>query len=290
MEPAPALKDLRRDVGKLSNAPEFAVRWLARRPRALYGWKKRFASKPLFEESWDNLIILDGCQYTAIRKNAIFDGELEHRWSPATVTREFMNWHFSTADHAHDDTILVTAAKFDPLNPDSFFRFVDNDDEFNPELGTIPPEPVIEKAAELSERYDDKRIILWLLQPHSPFIDKDGVILDGCGGWNSSPSGFDGRYDGSEPKVWELLESGEVEKEQAWDAYVDSLVYVQEQLKPFLEQLRGKTVITSDHGQVFGSRPSVLFTREYGGGTPGPKMMKVPWLNLPYDETKAQPR
>lgn len=51
---------------------------------------------------------------------------------------------------------------------------------------------------------------------------------------------------------WEAVSTGTIEKEIFWEAYRDNLIRALEKAIPLVEQLPGKSVITSDHGNAIG--------------------------------------
>ncbi len=104
------------------------------------------------------------------------------------------------------------------------------------------------------------------MQPHYPFI---------------GPTGQD-YFDLESLAFWDRVESGEIPVsntiiEQAYEENLDvALPYVKE----LLEELAGKTVVTSDHGQMLGERAGIL-PRTYYGHPPGlyhPTLVGIPWL------------
>lgn len=249
--------------------------------RVLYAMNKKRSMVSVFDGEWDNLIILDSCRYDALKCNSIFEGDIIPLISPGITSTKFMERNFSMNAGGHNDVIMITAAKWkSKLNPDAFFRFFENDQHWDPDLRTIPPKPVIGRAKKAMKKYPNKRLILWLMQPHSPFINENGKIIE-ARGWGSPPDSLDVDDSGSsKPTVYDMLRNGELTRSEVWTAYTECLKYVQRELKPLINDISGQTVITADHGTAFGDRPFLLSSREYGGGTPGPETMVVPWFTL----------
>jgi len=245
----------------------------------VYSLKMKQLYTPIMSKSWDNLIILDACRYDAFLKCCELDGELECHISPAKQSSEFMQYNFNQKSGIYNDTIYVTANKFWPLNRNSFFEFIDNDDVWDENMGTIPPAPVIERAQKAISNSPNKRLIVHLMQPHSPPINSDGQIIE-CAGWK--PSTVEQDYNPSKPPFSDMLRAGTIDREVGWQAYLECLRYVLNEITPFINNLSGKTVITSDHGWMCGEKPfPILSTAKYGSAY-APQTMKIPWFIMPY--------
>lgn len=254
----------------------------------LYGWNVKRKATPVMEEDWDTLIILDSCRYDAFEQHCDLEGVLERRLSLGRKSREFINENLSGEDGEYNDTIYVTANRHTLLNKNAFFAVIDNDDMWDPELGTIPPDPVIERAKEALIENPNKRLIVHFMQPHRPPIDENGQLIQ-CSGW--SPSTIDTEsiegYNSSTPSFWSLLQNKELNRDDAWHAYVKGLMYILEKVEEFNQEIDGKTIITADHGVMFGEQPfAFLSSDHYGGGAYGPQTMEVPWFSLPYIERR----
>ncbi|MFC7028075.1 hypothetical protein ACFQH8_12520 [Halomicroarcula sp. GCM10025710] len=62
----------------------------------------------IFEEDWDNLLILDACRYDMFEEQHSLPGRLESRISKSSHTSEFLQSNF--ADRDLRDTVYVTAS------------------------------------------------------------------------------------------------------------------------------------------------------------------------------------
>lgn len=230
----------------------------------------------VFAEDWDNLVILDACRHDVFEAESTLAGTLEARESKASETVGFLKANFSGRDLR--DTIYVTS------NP-QLYRFRDEidvnlhdvinvwqDEGWNDALGTVRPETTTEYAIEASEQYPDKRIVVHYIQPHYPFLqtevdfDKGHLEID----------------DPNDPNLWykkmwgELLVSGDT----LWQLYVDNLRQTLPHVETLLDSLQGKSVVTSDHGNMFGERSFPIPIREWGHphSTFTEELVKVPWL------------
>lgn len=233
-------------------------------------------TKKICKKDWDNLIILDSCRYDLFKKNIKMDGELHTRLSLGKSSHKFMSENFSIEEDSHDDIIYVTANHDKPLNRNAFFKFIDNNDKWDEELGTIPPEPVIVRAKKYAKQYSNKRIIVHLMQPHSPFIDENGKIIDSRG-W-TVPRVDDYEYKPNKSRIWDMISEGIVTEADAWYAYKKCLQYVLNYVKDFVRYVDGKTVITSDHARMFGERPTIFSDKKYGKHAYTLPSIIVPWF------------
>ncbi len=120
------------------------------------------------------------------------------------------------------------------------------------------PEPVVRDAKTARKLYPEQNLIVHFMQPHAPFVAAD-LESDGMGS--------DGDY------LWDKARRGEYKREELWDAYKQNLEYVMEQVEELVEELAGKTVITSDHGNYVGERN--LYAHPPGGNSD--YVRKVPW-------------
>ena len=225
-------------------------------------------------QDWDNLIILDACRYDLFRDIGApqLPGTLDKFQSRGTHTGEFMKQNFTEVDHKD---IVYVSSNPNPAEVDARFFDVISvwDNGWDDDLHTVPPEEMTEATITASKDYPNKRIITHYLQPHYPFIGEIGEQFHEKYGYTEL----------SEPDhMWLKMRRGEVSKEKAWNAYEENLEVVLSYVKKSLEELSGKTVVTSDHGNAFG---------EYGiyGHPPRayiPSLENVPWFEVEYDTRK----
>lgn len=222
----------------------------------------------IFAADWDNLIILDSCRYDVFANLYTLPGTLMKRESRGTGTREFLHGNFRDRD-LHD-TVYITA------NPQLYYH----GDKINTQLhkifniwqdagwddnaGTVRPEKLTEYAQEYAAQYDDKRLIIHYLQPHRPFLGPTAEDHPDLGS-------LFGAEDTAKPTV---------SREVYWQAYEENLELTLPSVRELMESLDGKTVVTSDHGQVIGERLFPLPIRDYGhwSGNYIDELVSVPWL------------
>lgn len=229
----------------------------------------------VFGRDWDNLIILDACRYDLFERWSGLDGDLEQVTSRGASTTEFLDGNFS-GRNLHD-VVYVTA------NP-QYFRHrgsidcelhdvvnVWREDGWNEKYGTVLPETVEGFAATAAEKYDDKRLVVHYMQPHYPFLDA-GTTFDK--GQLENPD--------NDAAFWRRIMTGKlsVNTDRLWALYEHNLEVVLKSVDQLLDSLDGKTVVTSDHGNMLGERSAPIPIREWGHprGIHTPELVEVPWL------------
>lgn len=221
---------------------------------------------------WDNLLVLDACRADVFEAVADLDAFDAYRrvTSRASMTAEWTqkNWR----DGAFGDTVYVTA---NPLvskhAPGSFFALHDVwDDGFDEECGTVLPETTAD-AARAAFR-EDKRLVAHFVQPHVPFYATDLGLGRNTPSWTG-----DSTYN-----EWEAVRSGDLSAAAALAGYAETLELGLESALTLAAELPGRTVFTSDHGDLYGQRVWPLGMRLYGHprGHRHPDLVEVPWAVL----------
>ena len=249
----------------------------------------------IFEEDWDNLLVLDACRPDMFDRICWLDGKLETRISLGPKTPRWMEQNFNGRNLS--DTVYVTA------NPQYELNDVDTDfaalypvwrDAWDDENETILPKDVVEYTREAAEEYPNKRLLVHFMQPHYPFIGDLGQELSEHSGLEASRLGAQGeearRY---APTIWKQLEADEVNKDEVQRAYDENLRLVLEEIEMLVNELDGKTVLTSDHGNLLGERAFRVerwlprLSRRYGHPEVYSKaLLEVPWFEVPCDKRK----
>lgn len=262
-------------------------------------WKDRFAHRALgpvqtlfhdtsfrvMDEEWDVLIVLDACRadlFREVQDTAQYDAYRTVQ-SAGSGTDEWVRRNFS--GQALTDTVYVTG------NPvvsrsvrTSFHAFHEVwRGGFDPEAGTVPPEPVTAAAIDAREQYPDKRLIVHYLQPHYPFLGHPELRFSTFGETESIDAAV--ARDGADD-VWEALGLGLVDYDTVWAAYADNLERVLDSVDDLLDVCDGRTVITSDHGNLLGERVSLLNLSLYGHPpyVHHPALRTVPWAVIDGEE------
>jgi len=232
------------------------------------------------ERDWDTLVVLDACRYDVFAANNPFTVPAERVNSNASHTSDFLSANFAGD---HPDTVYVTASP-QVANHGGDFAHVEHvwRDGWDEATDTVLPETMTDRALEVAETYPEKRLIVHYMQPHYPFIGEAGADLAAQGSF------LDGRADRAYPSAWERLDAGAADEDQVWDAYEENLRIALPEVQRLVEALDGKTVVTSDHGNLFGERVSPLPIDIYGHppGIADEELTAVPWVELPFEQRR----
>jgi len=237
--------------------------------RSLHG-RRGFRIGPA---DWDNLVVLDACRADAFEEIVELDRFDSYRtvWSLGSATVEWTRENFSKEQYG--DIVYVTANPYTTVTVnDAFHDIVEIwRTEYDESLQTVPAPAVEQATREIRDEYPNKRIIVHLMQPHIPFIGAESYSFDG---WTPPHRG--GRDAHS---VFHALSAGSYSVDDAWEAYLENVEYVMNTVTSLLSNLNGKTVVTSDHGNLFGERTPPVPIRGYGHitGLINEKLRRVPW-------------
>lgn len=260
--------------------------------------QNRVAGCDVMAEDWDNLLILDACRFDMFERANTIPGRLESRRSKGSATLEFVRNNF--AGERHYDTVYVTGNPF--VSTDAGDAFHDLYEvwrtDWDDELGTVRPEPMCEAVLRANEAYPNKRLVGHLMQPHHPFIGPTGrELLDDPAGNEAArrrmldEAEADAGADDRDRRVWIQLADGRLPFEDVREAYMENLELVLPAVERLVEALPGKTVVTSDHGNLM-DEPAYGFlstgSRRFAHPVhaTGEPLVKVPWLVCPADERK----
>lgn len=250
----------------------------------------------LMAEDWDNCYVLDACRYDMFVELHPFEGDLDYRISQASSTMGFLEANFGEA--THHDTVYVTANPMHAVDEwcdvdlETVFHAVVDvwKEEWDADLGTVPPERMATGVRDAAETFPNKRLLAHFVQPHHPFIGPTGKSM--------TDRGIIGRQKALHPsgdsdpaearKIWERLRRGDVSKRRVWKAYKENLELTFPHIESLLEDVSGRTVITSDHGNLVGEFLWPFPKREYGHpiGLAAPQLLKVPWLVIDTDSRR----
>ncbi|ELZ17396.1 alkaline phosphatase family protein [Natrinema limicola] len=227
---------------------------------------------------WDNLILLDACRYDLFDARNQLNGDLQSVRSKGSDSWEFMNANF--AGRTLHDTVYVTANPHVYELPENTFHAVENllETRWDEESGTVRPAAVVEEAIEALDRYPEKRLIVHFMQPHFPFLGPTGQTFDHMG-----IKDLDAAERSDAPNPWfGLIYEDTVDAETVLMAYRENLDLLFPHVERLLETLSGKSVVTSDHGNLIGERGFPIPMRMYGHprGLNRDEVRTVPWLEL----------
>jgi hypothetical protein len=235
----------------------------------------------VFDRDWDNLIILDGCRYDLFEEHNTIAGDLEKVTSKGSTTTEFIRGNFHSR-RIHD-TVYVTANGQLANHRDEFdvefhrtWDIWTEDEAWDDENHTVLPETTTAYATAAAEQHPNKRLVVHYIQPHYPFID--------------SPISIDDAFDPDTPDFWNRIFRDElsIPRETLWEAYRDNLLRALPHVQELVDELDGRTVVTSDHGNLLGERVYPIPISEWGHpySTWVPNLVEVPWLVVEGDSRK----
>ena len=254
------LEDIRSVFSQPKLLPYEANRIGIRMNQFYYGKVSAHKGINVMAQDWDNLLILDGCRFDMFRDQCGLTGRLEAKQSQGSSSWEFLSGNFGNKQF--HDTIYITANPHTPKLPEETFFLTKNllSEEWDAELKTVTPETVTEVTKSIAEEYPKKRIIVHFMQPHFPFIGSKGCKLDQRG-ISPGPIGS-----GDTNQIWVRLKDprSDVEIDEVREAYYENLDIVLPYVSDLLEYLNGKSVVTSDHGNLLGERTAPVPARGYG--------------------------
>lgn len=271
--------------------PQYVARELNRLyHRRLYTRPFNTQGVSIFEEDWDILVILDACRYDMFKEQSDLEGTLEFRRSRGSNTVEFLSANFAAKDLS--DTVYVTAnpqlyRHRDRINP-NLHAVIDvwQEDGWDEEHKTVLPETMVEYTERIAREYPNKRIVSHFIQPHYPFL-VDEIVFDDSEVFLQP----------DEPDCWNQIFTGDirVKKSSVWQAYRATLDRALPSVASLTKSLKGKTVITSDHGNMVGERSFPVPIKDWGHphGLYTKQLVKVPWLIIEDSDRRtvnAEPR
>lgn len=260
------------------------IRWVGMQINAkIHRWFDIGNGVEFMNEDWDNLIILDGCRYDVFSERNQISGELQSKQALGSQSWDFMQQNF--VDKTFHDTVYVTSNPFaSRLDKNTFHAVINLLDEWDPELQTVHPETVVEAARRAHSAYPNKRLLIHFMQPHYPFIGPAGQQIEHKGHGRNHEDQLEG---GS---IWSMLRLGSagVTENEVWTAYCENLDIVLPYAQRLLNEISGKSVITSDHGNLVGERLWPIPVRGYGHprGLRAPQLLTVPWLVVESEERR----
>lgn len=247
----------------------------------------------VFNQDWDALVILDACRVDALQEVAPeynFIDSLESVRSVGSSSFEWMNQTFST-DYRDEisrtayvtqnsftgkilgrggttgqATLPVGPSGFDVVDPselgylEELWRAgFDTDSEWMAQSEVterMHPRYTTDRAIRAGRSVDCERLMIHYMYPHDPYILAESKL---------------------QPRFDSALKAGRATRAEVWDAYLENLRFVLDEVELLLENLdRDRVFISADHGEAFG---------EYGfyrhpPACPLPTVRRVPWARV----------
>lgn len=226
----------------------------------------------VYDRDWDVLVVLDACRADLMAEVAAeyeFVPEVRTVRSNASKTSDWLDETFALNRRREmAETAYVTGSPFSTGLDSADFALLDEVWEYgwDDDLGTIPAEPITDRAIDHWRSGEYERMIVHYMQPHFPSVPHPEL------GSELEPDRFGQAWD----SIWDRLRKGKVSEAAVRRAYRENLVYVLERLEVLLTSIDAeRVVITADHGNTFG---------KWGlyGHPPAPiaEIRNVPWCEL----------
>lgn len=258
-------------------------------PFHLNVYPTRRGSIRVMDEDWDTLVVLDGCRADLFEAGAPLETYDDYRrvTSAGSATQEWTRQNFTGCSFG--DTVYVTANPFVSRETSGAFHDVIEPwlTDFDETERTVRPASVTDAALAAHDEYPDKRVVVHYMQPHHPFVEAPDVQyhgwdIDDFEAWTEQKeeTGLAEEQAGDHPHTpWEALYLGLVTEKRLREAYAANLDLVLASVDDLLADIEGRTVITSDHGNMFGERTWPVPLRVYGHptGVRNPELVRVPW-------------
>jgi hypothetical protein len=120
--------------------------------------------------------------------------------------------------------------------------------------GRVHPRYTTDRAINAARSRENERLIVHYMYPHSPYPNAKNKKLH--------------------EKFTHPLQRGEVSRDEVWEAYLDNLRFVLDEVELLVENVDGTVVLASDHGEAFGE----YMFYEHPIACPVPSVRRVPWV------------
>lgn len=246
-------------------------------------WMHLQAQEALLNDLFEGrftLILLDACRYDYFERNypTYLKGNLTPVRSSASWTGDWLEVIFGRFKEQLTNVKIFSATPYinskgipvGRFNAKSYIRkgkIIDIWDwGWDSKLGTVHPDTVVEAVRE--EGLEDKNII-WFMQPHLPYIGETKLLVP--------RDVINGKIIASR---WlaKKIRTNEISKEYLFRAYEDNLKLVLKAVERLIKdvEVKGRCVITSDHGELLGESGAYLHPSYLNF----PEQRIVPWLDI----------
>jgi len=222
---------------------------------------------------WNNCFIIDACRLD-LYNETYPDDNARKRVTLGSSSPDYVRQTYSDGDYS--EVVYVTgnphfgSHKFNGLTGGREAEEVFHDvfhtwkTDWIEGEGRPSTQAIVRDAKTARKLYPDKKIVVHFMKPHHPFSGYD------FSGFNHE---LDGTYLNS---VWSHAERGNISWTEVWEAYKDNLVEIMDLVRPLAKEMDGKTVVTSDHGNLCGENGM--------GHHPGMRdekpLREVPWVEF----------
>lgn len=226
-------------------------------------WFDHRQSTNVFDEEWDNLIILDACRFDYYEEETSISEGLEKIRSVAPNTPLFLD--NSLNDDHHHDTVYVTAnPRVEERERGTFHNIINVwKEEWDEEIQSVRPENMTDCVLKAHADFPDKRLVAHYIQPHTPYIGERGKVF-------LNENMLSGRrkegINEESIRIMNAIRYGLIDISDAYlhKLYRENLQVCLEGVEALVEQLPGKTIITADHGEHLGETVGPIPYKVYG--------------------------
>lgn len=230
----------------------------------------------VMDKDWDNLILLDSYRADLFREQSCLEGDLSIFVSQGTWSLEFIVNNFR--ESKFHDTVVVTAnpyyQRYEKIDQNTFHSIV----YCEKTEGIESFDEVTKKAIEASEEFPNKRLIIHYMKPHAPHVGETSDT-------------YREKFGNVFPGMFLLYRSGVISKPILKQSYTDTINTIEPKVQNLIDNINGKSVVSSDHGENLGE--TYFGLTQVGHGNPTPECYNIPWLEMEYDErreiTEKQP-
>lgn len=218
----------------------------------------------IYNTEWDYLVILDACRYDTFKQVNWLEGDLEPVWTEGSATDA---WHPKTFDRPINASLVTAHPFFSSLNPKKLDFSVYNFRHYVSEgisrevegrrMNYCPPEHTTDRVLELANASDNDNFIVHYCQPHFPALGEPQLLKD-------------------EGDITKDLKNGAVSLDFVKKAYKGNLEYVLKEVERLANNLRGRIIVTSDHGELLGENK--MFGHPHT--VTCPELRVVPWFTV----------
>lgn len=261
--------------------------------------------KQLFDEEWDLAVILDACradallsvesEYEFLNDTEVVTsvGSSSKEWMANTFSEQYAdeisktvyltgngwvndvleedasysNWTATKGTWANNNALVEKLLHRNTVNKEDFLVFVPQPFSNIGGIKALSPRELTDFTIHVGREINPDRTIAHYMQPHPPYLHR---AARGC------------PVDSIDKNPLTLIEEGK--KDEVWNAYLDNLRYVLDEVEVLLQNFDGDTVITADHGEMFGPSPFI----GHAEGIPHPKLKRVPWVNVSSEDTHSR--
>lgn len=294
-------------------APRYGVEQIESQLEDIAAYPRRMINKRAFndeygepldvvKQDWDNLIILDACRYDVFKDLVNFPGDLTSVVSAGSRTNEFLRYNF-LGRQLHDTVYISANPHADKtLTPGVFHKLVKTYSSVrlqHRDVEEYHPSYVTDIAIDVSDEFSDKRLIIHYMQPHTPYI---GTFAEKTREKLLEEKGIFVARGGNKAKISEeeieieykdflrVARHDHISDKDLRRMYEENLELVLDEVERLSDAIKGKTVITADHGELLGNPTGRMQPRikyNHPGKTYVPELRLVPWFERPFKKRKS---